>query len=222
MVNSVSGTGSVAAATTSLASSSASATDGSDYMTFLRMLTTQVQNQDPLNPMASTDFAVQLATFSGVEQQIQTNNLLSQILSGTTGSTLAQYADWIGREVLTYSPAVYDGDPITVQTAGYSAATSANLVVRDSSGTEIMRQTIPVEATEFEWSGFDEAGTQLPQGVYQLQTEYFENDAVVATGVAAVFSEVTGVEASDLGSVILLKGDTSALVDDVLKLRSAR
>ncbi len=47
----------------------------SDYETFLRMLTTQLQNQDPMNPMESDDFAMQLATFSGVEQQVKTNEI---------------------------------------------------------------------------------------------------------------------------------------------------
>ena len=50
----------------------------SDFETFLRMLTVQMQNQDPLNPIQSSDFAVQLATFSGVEQQVRTNDLLEK------------------------------------------------------------------------------------------------------------------------------------------------
>jgi flagellar basal-body rod modification protein FlgD len=48
----------------------------SDFETFLKMLTVQMQNQDPLNPVDSSDYATQLATFSGVEQQVQTNDLL--------------------------------------------------------------------------------------------------------------------------------------------------
>jgi flagellar basal-body rod modification protein FlgD len=51
----------------------------SDFNTFLRMLTVQMQNQDPLDPIDSADFAVQLATFSGVEQQVRTNELLGQL-----------------------------------------------------------------------------------------------------------------------------------------------
>lgn len=51
----------------------------SDFETFLRMLTTQLENQDPLEPVASQDLAVQLATFSGVEQQTQTNSLLEDL-----------------------------------------------------------------------------------------------------------------------------------------------
>ena len=51
----------------------------SDFTTFLKMLTTQMQNQDPLNPIDSTDYAAQLATFSGVEQQVRTNSLLADL-----------------------------------------------------------------------------------------------------------------------------------------------
>ena len=51
----------------------------SDYTLFLRLLTTQMQNQDPLNPMDSADYAMQLATFSGVEQQVRSNQLLESL-----------------------------------------------------------------------------------------------------------------------------------------------
>lgn len=55
------------------AESKTAAFASSDFETFLKMLTTQIKNQDPLNPMEGTEFAVQLATFSGVEQQVMTN-----------------------------------------------------------------------------------------------------------------------------------------------------
>ena len=49
----------------------------SDFETFLKMLTVQMENQDPLNPTDSSEYAMQLATFSGVEQQVLTNDLLN-------------------------------------------------------------------------------------------------------------------------------------------------
>src|SRR6056297_3909166 len=76
----------------------------SDFETFLLMLTTQMQNQDPLNPLESSEFAVQLATFSGVEQQVKTNDLLGSLLSGLASSGMAQMASWIGREARTDGP----------------------------------------------------------------------------------------------------------------------
>lgn len=60
------------------------------FEVFLKMLTTQIKNQDPLNPMENTEFAVQLATFTGVEQQVQTNLLLTQLLQVANGGERAQ------------------------------------------------------------------------------------------------------------------------------------
>ena len=73
-----------AAASTNSASN---AVISSDFETFLKMLTTQMQNQDPLNPIESSDYAVQLATFSGVEQQVRTNQLLADLANqmGSSG-----------------------------------------------------------------------------------------------------------------------------------------
>ena len=80
----------------------------SDFETFLKMLTTQLKNQDPLNPIESSDFAVQLATFSSVEQQVMTNDLLTG-LSGQMGQMgMAQLASWVGMEERAPMPAQFD------------------------------------------------------------------------------------------------------------------
>lgn len=68
----------------------------SDFETFLVMLTAQLQNQDPLNPMDSSDYAVQLATFSGVEQQVLTNELLRGLGAEGRIDNLASVAGWVG------------------------------------------------------------------------------------------------------------------------------
>ena len=62
------------------------------------MMTVQMENQDPLNPMESSEFAVQLATFSGVEQQIRTNDLLASMIASQTAGGLAELANWVGME----------------------------------------------------------------------------------------------------------------------------
>ena len=79
-------TGATGSGSTSSTSSSPSPTGSgtaldADFTMFLKLLTTQLKNQDPLNPTDSSQFAVQLATFSGVEQQTKTNTLLSSIES---------------------------------------------------------------------------------------------------------------------------------------------
>lgn len=77
-------------------SASTSASAAVDYNAFLRLLIAQMQNQDPLNPMDSTDYMAQLAQFSGVEQSIQTNQKLDSLLSA---QALGQAGDLIGRSV---------------------------------------------------------------------------------------------------------------------------
>jgi len=77
----------------------------SDFETFLKMLTVQLENQDPLNPVDSADYAVQLATFSGVEQQVQTNDLLKQLATQLGTGSIAQMASWVGMEARTTAPA---------------------------------------------------------------------------------------------------------------------
>jgi len=67
-----------------------------DYESFLRLLVTQMKNQDPTAPMDSTDYVAQLATFSQVEQTVQTNNKLDSLLQM---SLLGQASSIIGRSV---------------------------------------------------------------------------------------------------------------------------
>lgn len=88
----------VSAVTNSPATTTA-ATKGAttvDYESFLRLLVTQMKNQDPTAPMDSTDYVAQLATFSQVEQTVQTNNKLDSLLQM---SLLGQASSVIGRTV---------------------------------------------------------------------------------------------------------------------------
>jgi flagellar basal-body rod modification protein FlgD len=67
-----------------------------DYESFLKLLVAEMKNQDPTKPMESTDFVAQLATFSQVEQSVQSNSKLDQILQSTV---LSQAGSLIGREI---------------------------------------------------------------------------------------------------------------------------
>lgn len=67
-----------------------------DYQSFLRLLVAEMKNQDPTNPMDSTQYVAQLASFSQVEQSVQINTKLDQLLQA---STLSQAGSLIGRTV---------------------------------------------------------------------------------------------------------------------------
>ena len=87
---------SAASGATTTKTPNAKAVLSSDFETFLKMLTVQMENQDPLNPVESTEFATQLATFSGVEQQVQTNDLLKSLGAQLGAMNVSQLSGWVG------------------------------------------------------------------------------------------------------------------------------
>lgn len=72
-----------------------------DFNFFLKMLTTQLQNQDPTEPMDTTQMTQQIATYSGVEQQVKTNSQLEALLKSNKQSQLSTAVSYIGKEVET-------------------------------------------------------------------------------------------------------------------------
>ncbi|MEJ8562639.1 flagellar hook capping FlgD N-terminal domain-containing protein [Yoonia sp. GPGPB17] len=134
------------------AASGASAQISSDFEVFLRMLTAQMQYQDPLNPVDSTDYATQLATFSGVEQAVLTNDLLTSMVVQMSTGGLVDMAALVGKEVRSGAPAYFDGQPLTLLPIQNVAADSAELVVRNEAGDEVQRSEIAPGAETLEWA----------------------------------------------------------------------
>ncbi|MFN6978586.1 MAG: flagellar hook capping FlgD N-terminal domain-containing protein [Gemmobacter sp.] len=194
-------------------------TIGADFQTFLRMLTTQLQNQDPLNPMEASDFAVQLATFAGVEQQTRTNQLLER-LGGFGGGSLGQLAGWIGMEARVAGPAQFDGTPLALAIAPAPRADGAVLVVRDAAGREVVREAVPLDDAELDWAGVGPDGTPLPPGRYNFTLESRAGETVIASDPVPVYAAVTEARRRPDGGIeIVLSGGITAAADSVSALR---
>jgi flagellar basal-body rod modification protein FlgD len=156
----------------------------SDYMTFLRMLTVQMQNQDPLNPMQASDFAVQLATFSGVEQATQTNQLLAALL-GRTG--LADLGGWVGMEARVFGGAWFEDEPIALAPDPAIGAQTVTLIVRDQEGNIVDSRTLEPDADSYLWDGRGSDGSTLPAGRYTFELESRRGDEVIDTAPVAAY-----------------------------------
>ena len=191
----------------------------SDFTTFLRMLTVQMQNQDPLDPINSADYAVQLATFSGVEQQVRTNDLLGSISGQLTLSGLSDMAGWVGRQVRAAMPAWFDGAPVTVSPNPLAMADGVELVVRDAQGHEIDRQAIPVSSDPVEWAGVGADGTPLPAGFYSFEVVSKSGGEEISADQAEVYATVTEVRAVDGKAVLVTQGGGTVAADSVTALR---
>jgi flagellar basal-body rod modification protein FlgD len=124
-VNTTSGSGS------STNSTSQAAAPSVDYQSFLKLLIAEMKNQDPTKPMDSTEYVAQLATFSQVEQSVQTNSKLDQLLQT---SALAQAGNIIGHTVTSA-----DGD--TSGTVSSVRLTSDGLVAVLATGEEVTMQS---------------------------------------------------------------------------------
>lgn len=177
-------------ATARPATASNAASITSDFELFLRLLTTQMQNQDPLNPTDSTEYTAQLATFSSVEQQVLTNDLLRELQAGFTAMNMGQLAGWIGMEARAEMPVNFDGAPVTLQVAPHTLADRVELIVRDSAGEVVARTPIVRDDAPFQWQGLDENGQPLPAGTYSLSAQSWTDTTMLEERAAFVFGTI--------------------------------
>lgn len=185
--------------------STSKATISADFDTFLKMLTTQMQNQDPLNPMESTEFATQLATFSGVEQQVKTNDHLAGLAGQLGLANMAQLAGWIGMEARSNAAAQFNGSPLTLNVTPETSADTAQLVVTDATGQEVQRIAVSLPISEVVWAGVADNGAPLPTGSYGFKLESFGKDGALIGAVPAEhYAEVVEARSDGSGTVQLV------------------
>jgi len=191
----------------------------SDFETFLKMLTTQLQNQDPQNPIQSADFAVQLATFSGVEQQVRTNELLQNLGSQSGALGIAQLADWIGMEARSAAPASFDGSPVEIAFSPDALADQSFLVVKAADQSEIQRIEIPADQSTVEWAGVGDDGSPFPFGTYNFEVEHFSGGKLLRSQQAETFSPVSEARIENGETVLILESGASVPASTVTALR---
>ncbi len=177
----------------------------SDFETFLKMLTAQMENQDPLNPLDSQDFATQLATFSGVEQQVKTNDLLSKLAGQMLVSDLADMAGWIGKEARIAAPAAFDGRPVELFLSPPVGSDSSMLIVRNQAGNIVQSAQVPVGSESYLWQGEGADGAPLPSGTYVLSIESFADGALIETHTPEHYSRVDEVRSVNGQAMIVLQ-----------------
>lgn len=175
---------------------------------FLKLLTTQLRNQSPLDPLDTNQFTQQLVQFASVEQQLKTNDTLGALLTSAKASTASTAAGFVGRQVVA--------DGATARLANGSAswtlapardAAQATITIRNAAGQAVATQTraLPAGSQTFTWDGRGANGLPAPEGDYTITVS-----ARDASGAAvAVASEIRGqVDSVDLSGSepILLVG----------------
>lgn len=191
----------------------------SDFDTFLQLLTAQIQNQDPLEPADSTEFVAQLATFSSVEQQIQTNTLLESLIRETSSQSISDLASWVGMEVESTGPVSFQNTPLTLAPKLALGADRAELVAVDMSGKEVARLPVSLSDDVYAWDGRDENGLLLDAGTYQFRVENYVGDASLSSTPVSAYARVEEVRVSDGVGTLILEGGVDLAVADVTRIR---
>ena len=205
------------------ASTTAAATQqvSSTFDTFLKLLTSQLKNQDPLKPMDSSEFTQQLVMYSQVEQQINTNDNLQKLIDGVQSSQFATSVGYIGKsiEATGAHAGIKDGGGATWQYNLPSDAKSATLAVADANGKTVFSQSGETAAGDhsFAWDGKDATGNAMPAGVYTLTISANDPKGQPITATTSISGIVDGVETVD-GVQSLLVGGQSFPVSDVTKV----
>lgn len=193
----------------------------SDFEVFLQMLTAQMKYQDPLNPVDSTDYATQLATFSGVEQAVLTNDLLKAMTSQMAVGGLSDLASWVGREARSTAPAYFDGEPIRIFPQQVGAADKYELIVRDANGIEQQRLPYVPSGDGVEWAGVGANGAPLSDGLYSFQIVGLTEGVVTSQADVETYSRVTEVRIDAGQTVLIMRGGAVTPSTDVSALRDA-
>lgn len=186
---------------------SGAAADGQDR--FLKLLTTQLKNQDPLNPMDNAQMTSQLAQISTVDGINKLNATLEMLVGSQQGSEALQAATLVGRDVLTGGKTLQiagAGTSAGVELAG--AADKVNVTIKDANGLTV--RTLSLGALDagthrFAWDGKSDSGAQVVDGAYTMDVQASKGTTAITASalqisrVASVVRETSGVSL-DLGA----------------------
>jgi flagellar basal-body rod modification protein FlgD len=219
--NSVGSTSAANALTSSVKSNTGLQTVNFD--TFLKLLTAQLKNQDPLNPMDGTQFTGQIAQFSSLEQQINSNNYLKEILAQRDFGEQTLANSYIGRQVL--GPGNLLVKDAATEDFGYKVGKNAQQVsieIVDNKNGETVR-TLRGEVAEgnhtMTWDGKNDKGVVADNGSYTVRIKSRDADGKVVASSTHVYGIVSGV-LNEGGAVSLQTNDGRKFVtSDVLGVR---
>jgi flagellar basal-body rod modification protein FlgD len=209
----------------SAAASTAGVANADSEQRFLKLLVTQLNNQDPLNPMENAELTSQLAQMSTVSGIEKLNSTLSGLVSQTGSNQVLQAASLIGYNVLSPGNTLATKDPeagkdpaaqaFAVQLPGTAADVEIKIV--DASGKTV--RTIEAGAmTEgvnaVTWDGKDDAGNAVPAGSYKF-TVAASNSGTAVEATALTFAQVAAVKQGTGGVTLELASGQSIALSDV-------
>jgi flagellar basal-body rod modification protein FlgD len=212
--------GSIAAASANAATNAAQTPRlAGDFNTFLTLLTTQLKNQTPTDPLDTNQMTNQLVQFASVEQQITMNQNLQRLLTLEQTSQLTASAPLIGRNVEVEAEQISLQDGIgTLKLPAAGASQVAQVTIRGSGDRIIRQETVQLASgpKTWSWNGRSTDGLAMPDGAYKVNVTGLGAGGKAETLPFTTIGRVTGAERVG-GDLKLLLGQLQTSFD---KLRS--
>ncbi len=190
-----------------------------DFSQFLTLLTTQLQNQDPLSPMDSTEFTNQLVQFSQVEQQINANAKLDNLVALQLASISSVALGYVGMDISYISSEMnYDGKtPIDITYALSEEAVSAKVNIYDEAGELVYSSDAPKGAgmNAFTWNGIKTNGEAVSSGTYTVKVDALDKNDEAIENTTVVTGHVSGIETQN-GVVYVLVGERAVPISSIV------
>ena len=195
----------------------------SNFSDFLQMLMTQLQNQDPTSPMDTNEFTSELVEFSGVEQQINTNNSLNQLIQLTQAGEVMQGSEMTGQQVTATSSQIPLQNGTGSVTFTAPSAEPVAITIANANGQTV--DSALVSATQgqntWTWNGQSSSGNTLPDGAYGITVNSVNSDGSTTAVPFTVTGTATGVTASTGNGVQLQLGSVPVSFGSITSVKSA-
>jgi flagellar basal-body rod modification protein FlgD len=192
-----------------------------NFDTFLSLLTTQLQNQNPLDPLDTNEFTSQLVQFSSVEQQLKTNSFLESLVQATQNSQNNAAVSYIGKTVTSTG---VDSDLKSGQATwsfNLPQAASVNVTIKDASGNQVYTESGSLAAGngQFNWDGTETDGSTAPDGTYSISIDAKNSDGAFVAASTETTGVVTGVDLTGTEPSLIV-GSSNIKLSDVTSVSS--
>jgi flagellar basal-body rod modification protein FlgD len=193
----------------------------SNFDNFLTILTTQLQNQDPLSPLDTHEFTNQLVMFADVEQSVRQSGQLEDLIRVNSQNQATAAVGFMGQEIRAdHNEVNFTGEPVTMSYTLPEQADQAAMEVYNGAG-ELVRLITGISKEfgqhELTWDGTDQFGNPLPTGGYSFQVGAVNADDQPIEATYETEGTVTGVEFNG-GETTLMMGNVRIPLERVLRV----
>ncbi len=220
----MSAAGSVLSGVIQNAMASTGATEGTSQTLgkedFLRLLTTQLRNQDPLNPLSNTEFVAQTAQFSSLEQLQNMNKTMEQLIAQLSSNGPVGAAALLGRVVaVNGSPVSLEaGEPVSLNYRLPASAASVAVQVQDEVGNLVRTIRLGQQgggSHQISFDGLDDSGRPLASGTYTYRVQALDGTGRSIPGAVTLERQVTGISVEG-SQLVLSLGDVRVPLSSVV------